>query len=74
MMLHELNITDSGVENGLMDSESDWRGKFYNNVFKNGRLPRALIFQDYINHNVSRLQCIALGVVLSSDDKHLTEQ
>jgi len=35
--LHELNMTDSGVENGLMDSESDWREKFYNNVFRNGR-------------------------------------
>jgi hypothetical protein len=37
IILHELNVTDSGVENGLMDSESDWRGKFYNAVFKNGR-------------------------------------
>jgi len=37
ILSHELNVTDSGVENGLMDSESDWRGKFDNNVFKNGR-------------------------------------
>jgi hypothetical protein len=37
IILHELNVTDSAMENGLMDSESDYREKFQNSVFMNGR-------------------------------------
>jgi hypothetical protein len=44
LILHELNVTDSGVENGLMDSESVWRENFTITYSRMEHMPRALIF------------------------------